>query len=148
MSVDIFWAKVDMAGDCWLWMAYTNKKTGYGQYEYMGKMYRAHRFSWEQAFGAIPGGMCVLHRCDNPSCVNPSHLFLGTHLDNVHDRVVKGRSAKGEAHGLSKLTDGDVRQMRIEHSCGASYRALGRQYGVDRANVRSVVTGKTWSHVK
>jgi hypothetical protein len=87
-----FWDNVTIGGvgDCWEWLRYTNVD-GYGRLRWNEKYIGAHRVAWEKANGPIPGGMHVLHRCDNPPCVNPSHLFLGTNKDNMDDRDSKGR---------------------------------------------------------
>ena len=86
-----FWSKVDRSGDCWEWMAYRLPK-GYGTMRIANRRKGlAHRISWEIHFGPIPTGMHVLHKCDNPPCVNPDHLMLGTAADNIHDMVDKGR---------------------------------------------------------
>ena len=86
-----FWVKVDKSGDCWEWIAF-RLKSGYGRFWYKGAPHQAHRVSWMlHNLSEIPKGQCVLHRCDNPPCVNPDHLFLGTDADNVRDRDQKGR---------------------------------------------------------
>ncbi len=140
MTPDLFWRKVDKSGECWLW---TGSKVGigYGKTHYEGKYWRAHRLSWKFTFGEIPDGLCVLHKCDNPACVRPDHLFLGTFDDNNKDMAKKGRSVKGDKnprrlhperypigdehysrtqpdrlargknHGCAKLTDDDVREI-------------------------------------
>ena len=87
-----FWDKVDKTGECWIWTAYT-KTDGYGQFKFDGKMRGAHRMAWLLTNGEIPDGMLVCHTCDNPSCVNPNHLFLGTNQDNADDKMNKGRHA-------------------------------------------------------
>jgi hypothetical protein len=94
-----FWDKVKIRSGigCWEWQAYCNKD-GYGQVGYQGTVTGAHRVSWILENGPIPDGLCVLHKCDNPSCVRPDHLFLGTRVDNSDDKVAKGRQAKGITH--------------------------------------------------
>ncbi len=103
-----FWAAVLKTNTCWLWQNVLDKD-GYGKINYPGPKAgyeRAHRYSWELHYGSIPEGMQVLHNCDNPLCVNPGHLFLGTNVDNAADRVSKGRNRKpsidpAEVAGLS-----------------------------------------------
>lgn len=106
--VQRFWEKVQKTDGCWLWLAYKQPR-GYGQFKHQGRMRLAHRFSWELTNGLIPEGECVLHTCDNPACVNPEHLFLGTQLDNSLDMYEKGRQAPspacaGETNGRAKLS--------------------------------------------
>ena len=91
-----FWEKVDKSGDCWKWIAHLLK--GYGRFRLNNKTWSAHRVSWTLHYGEIPEGMCVLHRCDNPGCVNPEHLFLGTRTDNMKDRDQKGRGSNGNKY--------------------------------------------------
>ena len=99
-DLERYWNKVGKTEDCWLWTA--NKfKGGYGQYQFLGKPNGAHRISWIIHYGEIPKGMHVLHRCDNPPCVNPNHLFLGTHTDNMKDKAEKGRSRTNNKKGSS-----------------------------------------------
>lgn len=94
-----FWSRVDKSNDCWTWLALKNH-SGYGLFSINDKMYRAHRVSYTISVGEIPTGLLVCHRCDNPGCVNPSHLFVGTDSDNRLDSKSKGRTAKGDRHGL------------------------------------------------
>jgi hypothetical protein len=139
-----FWAKVDKRGpdECWTWTACVNL-TGYGRF---GEGL-AHRKSWEINKGTIPKGICVLHSCDNPPCVNPAHLFLGTHLENIADRVAKGRSARhiGEMNGRAKLTLSQVQFIRAA-SKTASVKSLARIYGVSNWHIYRIIRGKSWGH--
>ncbi|WP_437230136.1 HNH endonuclease signature motif containing protein [Planctomicrobium sp. SH661] len=104
-----FWSKVDRSGGkdaCWLWTAYRNPK-GYGQFAWASKtIILAHRAAWRITYGDIPIQSCICHFCDNPSCVNPNHLWIGSHMDNVRDRDAKGRRRppSGEYNGQCKLT--------------------------------------------
>lgn len=149
-----------MKDDCLLWEGARNK-AGYG-IRHRGLV---HRLTWEQWFGPIPVGMCVLHRCDNRACVNPKHLFLGTQADNIADMVAKGRqvSVRGDAHpsrmhpetrprgarhSNAKLTDAKVMKMRRLHAMGVSFYELGRMFGVHNSTAMDAVKGKTWTHVE
>jgi hypothetical protein len=100
-----FWSKVDIRGEdeCWNWKA--GKRHGYGAYRLGNKQVSAYRYSYEISIGNIKQGMFVLHRCDNPSCVNPKHLFLGTQKDNMEDMTLKGRRARGEKSNFVKLKE-------------------------------------------
>lgn len=91
-----FWDFVDKTDGCWVWRGSKTNGYRYGFFKKHGKVVQSHRYSWEMSFGAIPAGLKVLHRCDNPPCVNPSHLFLGTQKDNIHDMIRKGRQAAGK----------------------------------------------------
>lgn len=108
----------------------------------------AHRVSYELAYGEIPANMVVCHKCDNPLCVRPDHLFLGTQRDNVRDMVNKRRQTKGEHAHNAILTDDLVKQIRIEHAAGSSYRELAEKYGVATwEHIRRIVKGIAWKHV-
>jgi len=100
-DADRFWKKVDKSGDCWLWISGRDRPGGYGQFSCAGKQIRAHRYSWELHNGSIPEGLWVLHRCDNPPCVNPAHLFIGDRKANMDDAAAKGRIC---TVGKSRLT--------------------------------------------
>lgn len=130
---------------CWLWMLGTNGD-GYGSWRWRGRSIGAHRLSWMLHFGPIPEGMQVCHKCDTPACVNPSHLFLGTPVDNALDRQAKGRGpdTRGERHPLAKLSADDVRSIRIASGTQA---AIGLEYGVCQSVVSSIKRGERWSHV-
>jgi len=140
-----FWAKVDKHGPngCWNWTA-GEDGCGYGRIKVNGKMAYAHRVSWELTNGPIPEGMQVLHHCDNPSCVNPAHLFLGTVADNSRDMVSKERQARGEAHSQAKLTEQEVYEIRALLKAGYPQREIASAYDVDYRTINDIKTGKTW----
>lgn len=140
-----FWAKVNKREPdaCWEWTAWTIKG-GYGQYRIGDSKYLTHRISYSIANGD-PGKLCVCHRCDNPKCVNPIHLWLGTLQEDMKDRDQKGRQARGETQGLSELTENQVREIIAS---GDSHQGLANQYGVTRANISYIKRGETWKHIK
>lgn len=150
-----FWQKVDIRGidDCWNWTAF--KLRGYGKIGVGGRYggtALAHRVSWEIHFGPIPSGMQVCHKCDNPSCVNPSHLFLGTQKDNIADCIRKGRFAGGRSPGEmnpnSKLTEAQVLDIRVRCGNGsASQKEMASEYGVTTGCINIIVHRKNWRHI-
>lgn len=147
-----FWVKVKkLEGDgCWEWMAGRTPKSGYGLFAVSFKPSKcvvAHRISYMMECGPIPDGMVVCHRCDNPPCVRPDHLFLGTRQDNIEDMRVKGRAAKGTKHFRSKLDGDKVRDIRKSHAAGESPYQIALRLGVRAGTVYAVISGKTWSHV-
>jgi len=148
-----FWAKVDKssgADSCWEWQASLRDK-GYGQFCWKGRPLKAHRVAYELAIGQIPEGMCVLHKCDNPGCVNPAHLWLGTIADNNADMTNKGRRVStpqlGEAHWHARLTTEDVIAIRQEYASGIPQGTIAQKYGVGRNNISMIVTRSNWRHV-
>lgn len=152
MDEATFWMQVDKSGDCWIWQG-GKKQGGYGSCRWDGATVGAHRVAWVICNGPIPDGMHVLHNCpsgDNPSCVNPAHLWLGTNLDNVRDRDKKGRRRPphGTACGQAKLDERAVQEIRLACLCeGESASALARRYGVGQSAVSRIVRGKTWQNV-
>ena len=150
-TVSRFWSKVDVVeNQCWLWTGKINKEGGYGRLLVNGKYMQAHRYSWTIHNGDIPSGINVLHNCDITTCVNPSHLFLGTQLDNVHDCLLKGRhvSPKGEDNGNSKLTTEQVEEIRRMYKgrvYGMGYRSIARKFGVSHTLIRYIIIGKLWN---
>jgi hypothetical protein len=148
-----FWDKVDRRGpdDCWPWKA-GRDKDGYGRFA-AGRTTRAHRYSWEVHNGPIPVGFLALHRCDNPPCVNPAHLFVGSHQDNIRDCVEQGRQSRlsgvvkaraGVTNGRAKLTLAQVAAIRSAPA-NVSNSALGRQHGVSNVMVSKIRRGKAWA---
>jgi hypothetical protein len=141
----MFWEKVDRTGSCWEWTA-TKDPGGYGRFAVRRKLHGAHRIAYELTYGPIPDGLLVCHRCDNRSCVNPAHLFLGTDQDNTDDCIAKGRIAVGEQRG-AKLTAVQVRLIRELAASGVAHRALGRQFGVASQTIDALIARRTWRHV-
>lgn len=141
----LFWSKVEKTRRCWRWRG-GQVKDGYGVFRFPGgKKAGAHRVAYELAHGPIPEGMLVLHRCDNPVCVRPDHLVLGTHQDNMRDRARKRRQARGEQHGRAKLSWRDVATIRRLHARRHStVSELARKYGVSKSAIQKVVNRETW----
>lgn len=122
-------------------------RDGYGTLRSGRKDHKAHRVAYEKAHGPIARGLSVCHRCDNPPCCNPAHLFLGTPRDNTHDAVRKGRNARGARNGHTKLNDAAVRHIRALVADGRSQEEVGRLYGVGQTAISSIVRRRTWAHV-
>jgi hypothetical protein len=146
-----FWEKVEPIMDdrgCWEWSGYRDK-LGYGQVALgapLRKKILAHRASWLLHFGD-PGEMCVLHKCDNPACVNPLHLFVGTMKDNTQDARRKGRLNQGINNWAAKLNPAAVLLIRDARRLGFTYDAIARELGLDIKTVWKAINGLTWTHV-
>lgn len=143
----------DETSGCWEWIG--SKRNGYGRMiigsrtDGTRKSVSAHRVSYELEFGEIPAGLEVCHKCDNRCCVNPNHLFLGTHQDNMDDRERKGRNnpPKGETNGRAKLTVADVLEIRNKRKQGVSFGKLSKEYGVCKRTIQDAVSGKNWANI-
>lgn len=133
----------DAVTGCIPWDAATLSK-GHGQFWLSGTMVCAHRIAWELRHGPIPDGLWVLHRCDNPPCCNPEHLFLGTHKDNMADMRNKGRSLTGSKHSLAKLTEEDVRSIRSMLATGETQRVVAAKFGVAQQHVSKISNRSSW----
>ena len=140
--------KIEESTGCVLWVA-SVARDGYGSFYARGKLIPAHRAAFRMAYGEFNESLNVPHRCDNPRCVNPDHLFLGTQAQNVADMLRKQRHvpSRGVANGRSKLTDEIVRDMFVLRSKGQSFESIGRIYGVSRVTVSSIVKRLAWRHV-
>lgn len=152
---DRFWEKVNKSGPihpvlgtgCWLWTASTNMH-GYGQLNVDRRPVLAPRLSWELHSGMIPDGMCVLHRCDTPACVNPAHLFLGTMAENTQDMIAKGRDRLvGSRSKAAKLNEHKVADIKRRLARGERRAELAREYGVNGTTIGHIQSGSTWKHV-
>lgn len=139
--------QVERVGGCLEFMGYRNS-SGYGELTIDRKFVLAHRLSYELSFGPIPDGLIVRHKCDNPPCVDPDHLEVGTHSDNFRDRDERGRTARGMTNGTAKLTDEDVRKIRQMRSDGWTYAELAALCGVGTTTIGRVVKGTHWRHVQ
>jgi len=158
-----FWGRVDKSGGpeaCWIWTGYTSRRPGhnYGTLQLPDGPALAHRLSYELHHGAIPAGKCVLHTCDNPPCVNPAHLWLGTLGDNNRDRARKGRNGdggighpearpRGERHHMTFLTEADVLVIRQEDAAGVPHRLLASRYQTSMQTIWRICRRVTWAHV-
>jgi len=133
--------------ECWEWQGQRNDQ-GYGLFSIEGNANRAHRIAWSLHNSRTPGSMLVCHHCDNPPCVNPAHLFLGTVSDNTQDMLSKGRGMVGEKQPIAKLNDMAVRVIRFKHAEGVESDELAEKHGVSRSTINDVVYGRTWKHVE
>ena len=135
---------------CWLWTATTNQD-GYGRFRYKDRLVGAHRFSLMVYREQENQELCVLHTCDGPCCVNPNHLFFGTHTDNMRDRKNKGRgfvpAKKGVEHYKAKFTEVDIVYIRQQRMSGKTNVQLAGQFGVCSQTISNIIVGKTWKHI-
>lgn len=144
-----FWKQVKMQpSGCWEWQGYKNRKH-YGTFGMNFKQYYAHRLAYRMYYLTDPLELQVCHTCDNPTCVNPFHLFIGTQKDNIADMYEKGRQnkCKGSSHGQAVLTESDVMAARERWQNGETQKALAAEYGVSRQVMGFAVTGRTWKHI-
>lgn len=143
--VDRFFAKVDRSGSCWVWTGSCDWQ-GYGKFGVGDKNVMAHRFSWSNAHGVIPEGMLVCHKCDNPPCVNPDHLFMGSQAENVRDMIAKGRGnhPRGENHPRARLSDKQVIKIRSSEEPG---KTIALRYGISQSLVGQIRRLAVWRHL-
>jgi hypothetical protein len=144
-----FWGLVEKGESCWEWKTkYIRRSTGKlgpGRFWDGNRIVEAPRWSWENANGQmIPEGLLVRHRCDNPPCVRPEHLVIGTHADNHNDMVIRGRSLKGSRHHRAKLNEDRVREIKRRLAAGERQADLHREFGVSRMAISDIALGKRW----
>lgn len=145
-----FWDKVAVGRpeECWPWKA-AFLRSGYGRFVLtVGATVRAHRFAWELTNGPIPDGLVVMHACDNPPCVNPGHLRIGTQADNMGDRAQKGRAPRGERHWRASLTVESVEKILSMLSDGAMGRDVASAFGISQSTVSQIRHGQRWKHLR
>lgn len=161
-SIVLFWRKINKdgpipehvpnLGKCWVWKGNPHGKVKHylgrcGTFTLNGKEHAAHRASYTLHFGAIPDAKSVLHKCDNAMCVNPSHLMLGTQVDNMEDCVSKGRQVRWERNGMHKLNLIQVSEIREKHKTGMfTWRSLGLVYGVSGSQIKRIVRNRSWKN--
>ena len=143
-----FWNKVDKSGGCWEWTAGVVSR-GYGRFRLGYKTVYAHRFAYSLMHGSIPDNMQICHHCDNPRCVKPSHLFLGTQSDNIQDSVTKGRwpNRQGEKHNMVKLCEKDVHEIRRLYSLGVKQTLLAKMWRISQPHASDIVYRERWKHM-
>lgn len=142
-----FWEKVNKTKNCWHWIA-GKDRCGYGIFRFRNKIQMAHRVSWIIRNKEIPLGLCVLHKCDNPSCVNPKHLFLGTKKDNAIDMVQKNRNySPNNIGGIPKLKNEDIGKIRQLNRKGTTQKEIGKLFNVCPSHISKILSGDCWSHI-
>ena len=148
VDIDYFWIKVDKSGKngCWNWTWGTTKK-GYGIFKLGDQSVYAHRLSYFMTNPAFDQSLCVLHKCDNPKCVNPEHLFLGNNTVNDNDKVSKDRQARGSMIS-TKLTEDDIVEMYKARLEGYSQKSLALKYRINQSQVSRILSGLRWRHMK
>lgn len=150
-----FWRYVRKTEGCWEWTGGRFQSSlGYGQFRVGKRKVRAHRFAWQITNGSIPNGMRICHKCDNPTCCNPTHLFMGTDADNIADRGRKGRTKNGsrqfpelwsaERNPAAKVNWAAVHEIRLGRLRGRTLSQLSTQYGISISQVRNIVNNTNW----
>jgi hypothetical protein len=131
---------------CWEWQSTRNRR-GYGKFWLNGRTDLAHRVSYRIYYGTIPAGLQVRHSCDNPPCVNPAHLSLGTGKDNARDALDRDRYRRGSENGTAKLTEGQVSEIRKCWAAGETQVSMARRFGVSRAAIQWILNGRSWAGI-
>lgn len=150
-TIASFWERVKKGGakECWPWIGWIQKLPkgsggGYGKFSVSKhKTVLPHRFSWEIHNGKIPKGLLVCHKCDNRACCNPSHLFLGTHRDNTHDMISKGRMLVGESHPCTRISDRQVEEIRARYTKRKGVGDLAKEFNINPRYLWAIANGKS-----
>ncbi len=143
-QLDRLLSRVTVTPDgCWFYNGPVDRD-GYGRFSQDGRPVRAHRSAYRLLVGPIPPGKCVCHICDNPACINPEHLWIGTHADNAADRNAKGRQAKGQRNGRAKLNCDAVRAIRAAASECTPKAEIARRFGISSRDVNKILSGEIW----
>jgi len=144
--------KINEESGCWEWQGSKNQ-AGYGQIQFDGRVQLAHRVVWKIIYGNIPNAVCVLHKCDNPLCINYFHLFIGSLRDNTQDMIKKGKArftsnvAVGSKHGMAKLTEQDIVEIRRLLKTNIKQTLIAKQFSVTRSLISAIKCNKIWNHV-
>lgn len=136
-----FWSKVLVTDGCWVWAGGLDSD-GYGRFYLQYHNFLAHRFAYELMVGEIPKGMNVCHHCDNPACVNPAHLFVGSQADNMRDRNSKSRQSRGSKCPAAKLTEDLIPRIRADQR---KQGVIAAEYGVTQSVISEIKAGRAWS---
>lgn len=139
-----FWGRVEKTGGCWNWTGPIGSER-YGRIRFQGRRVLTHVISYRLSFGAVPSGLSVLHRCDNPRCVRPDHLYAGTAKDNVWDAITRGRRPRGPN---LRLTSAEVTAIRAKWRAGESQRAIAGECRVSPSTISLAARGKTWARME
>ena len=145
-----FWSKVvKQPSGCWNWIGcHATQKHPYGLFTMDGKQHRTHRLSYEAHKGSIPAGLHICHACDNPACVNPDHLWAGTHQDNMKDSGRKGGHSRFESHnGAVKLNRQQIETIKKRAATGEKRTTIAADYGINDRTVRKIVSGERWGWI-
>jgi hypothetical protein len=143
----IFEDKIDKTDGCWLWKG-GKVSSGYGRFKYFGESFSAHRLSWVLFRGSIPNGKFILHKCNNPICVNPDHLYIGDQFQNMQDRKINHKYFSGESHFNAKFTNKEVMSIRNLYAEGMGSCKIGKMYQVNRSTILRIAKERTYQNVK